>query len=350
VVYELVNNGGGSYTHETLYDFTCSDDGGNPFGGVVMDSGGNLYGTAQHNGAYGAGVVYELVNHGDGSYEFEVIHSFSKGKGGGAFPVGNLVRFKGSLHGVTYGGGGGNCDGGCGAVYRLSKSGGKWVETVLHVFKDRADGHWPNAGVVVDSAGNIYGTTSLGGSLGYGIVFKLSSQGGSVEIPSDESSGSYKETILHSFDGAGDGCYLTSGLIVDSVGNLYGTALMCGDYGDGTVYQLKHSGSKYQFRVILSFNGTNGEYPYNETSNLALDSAGNVYGTAQEGGAHSEGTVFKLAAGSFLYTDLHDFNNDGKDGYSPSGGVSLDSLGELYGTTTLGGSYGYGTVWQIANP
>lgn len=294
-------------------------------------------------------MVYELVNHGGGSYTFGVIHNFTNGKGGG-FPIGDLVRFKGSLYGVTFVGGGGKCrNGGCGTVYRLTRRDGKWFETVLHVFNDQRDGYWPEAGVVLDSSGNIYGTTYGGGSFGRGTVIKLSPQGGSLDAP--ESSSSYRETILHSFEGKAQGCGIFSGVVLDSAGNLYGTASHCGDYRNGAVYQLKRSGSKYGFSVILTFNNINGEYPYDNPGHLAVDSAGNVYGTTEEGGANGEGTVFKLAAGSFLYTDLHDFNYNGTDGYGPEGGVSLDSLGNLYGTTGAGGSNGgYGTVWQIANP
>ncbi len=352
VVYELANNGGGSYTNETLYNFTCGDDGGEPFGGPAMDSAGNLYGTALIGGAYACGVVYELVKHGGGSYKFEVIRAFTGGKGG-SYP-GGLVMFKGSLYGVTTLGGLGGCEKGCGTVYRLTKSGSKWVETVLHEFRYPGDGGLnPVAGVTLDSGGNIYGTTPYGGSFGYGTVFKLSPQGGSFELPA-ESSGSYKETVLHSFGLNAGGCYILSGVVLDSAGNLYGTAESFGEYRDGTVYQLKRSGSKYGFRVILTFNGSNGSSPYDEPGHLAIDSASNIYGTTAYGGAYGDGTAFKLAAGSFLYTDLHDFDNNGTDGYNPYGGVTWDSLGNLYGTASSGGSgaYGteYGTVWQIANP
>jgi uncharacterized repeat protein (TIGR03803 family) len=343
VVFELVNNGGGSYTNTTIYDFTCGDDGARPEGGLVMDSAGNLYGIAAIFGAHGAGVAYELVNQGGGTYTFEVIHAFTGGKDGGD-PTGDLVMFKGSLYGVTYDGGV-NCGNGigCGTVYRLTKSGGKWVETVLHGFNNHGDGYHPYAGVAIDSDGNLYGTT-FGGLFANGTVFKLSPQG----------SGRYKETILHTFDHKdrkADGCDIMSGVVLDSAGDLYGTATECGKDGDGTVYQLKRSGSTYGFKVILTFNGKNGVNPYDETGHLAVDSAGNVYGTAAEGGAYHYGTVFKLAAGSFLYTALHEFNDNGTDGYYPYGGVSLDSLGNLYGTTADGGINGdYGTVWQIANP
>jgi uncharacterized repeat protein (TIGR03803 family) len=344
VVYELVNNGAGSYTNHILHNFTCGDDEGYPYGSVLMDSAGNIYGTTHQSGAYGAGVVYELVNHGGGSYKFEVIHAFSaKGKDGDA-PMGDLGMFKGSLYGITQYGGGGGCENGCGTVYRLTKTGGKWVETVLHLFYNH-----PLAGVTFDSDGNIYGTLYHGGSFRYGTVFKLSPQGGSLAPP--VSSGSYKETVLHTFDGKADGCDIYSGVVLDSVGNLYGTAAGCGEYDDGTVYELRRAGSKYEFRVILTFNGTNGETPYDEHGHLAVDSAGNVYGTVGNGPIdNADGTAFELAAGSFLYTDLHDFHDHGTDGSFPYGGVSLDSLGNLYGTTIEGGSYDGGTVWQISNP
>ena len=121
-------------------------------------------------------------------------------------------------------------------------------------------------------------------------------------------------------------------------------------YGGGTVYQLKRSGGKYDLGIILAFDGTNGSYPYNKSGHVAVDSEGNLYGTAAYGGANGYGTVLNPAAGSFLYTDLHDFDFNGTDGLTPSGGVSLDSLGNLYGTTTVGGSSYCGTVWKIANP
>ncbi len=343
-VYELVKNPGSNYCENNLYKFTCGDDGGFPNGGVAMDSVGNLYGTTYEWGPNGFGVVYELANNGGGSYTFEVLHAFSKGSGG-THPIGDLVLFKGSLYGVTYDGGVNGCNNGgnhgCGTVYRLSKSGSKWIETVLHEFKlnNPNDGKYPFAGVTLDSEGNIYGTTYGGGMQRNGTIFRLSS-------------GSYKETVLRELNGAGNGCRIESGVVLDSAGNLYGTASYCGANNEGTVYQLKHSGSNYGFKVILQFNGPNGVFPYERSGHLAVDSAGNVYGTAYEGGAQQFGfgTVFKLAAGSFLYTDLYNFLSKGLDGDAPKGGVSFDSRGNLYGTTFQGGVYGQGTVWRIANP
>jgi uncharacterized repeat protein (TIGR03803 family) len=344
VVYELVNNGGGSYTNNTLYNFTCGDDGGNPYGGVVEDSDGDLYGTTDEYGAYGVGVVFELVNLSGSTYGYEVLYAFT-GAADGGYPLGDLAWFDGSLYGMTDEGGGGGCRYGCGTVYRLSKKDAGWTETVLHRFSYPHDGYYPDAGVIVDSEGNIYGTTYEGGSFGLGTVFRLAPATGFKSPGVD-----YTETILHSFDGALDGCSLDSGVAMDRNGNLYGTTSECGLNDDGTVYELKRSGGKYVFSVLLQFDYTNGADPYDEPGHVAVDSAGNVYGTAEYGGLYEEGLVFRLAAGTFAYTDLHDFDDNGTDGYYPYGGVSLDSYGNLYGTTFYGGTTAYGTVWEIANP
>jgi len=343
VAYELVNNGGGVYTNTTLYNFTCLDDGGRPESGLVLDSSGNLYGTTSEYGANGAGVVFELVNDGGGTYGYSVIHAFTGIDGN--FPEGDLVWHNGSLYGTTDEGGGGGCYYGCGTVYRLTKTGSSWTHTTLHVFEELHDGNYPSGGVILDSNGNIYGTTEEGGTFYAGTVFRLSPAAG-FRGPGVK----YDETILHSFDAAADGCYVESGLVMDSAGNLYGTADECGVQYDGTVYQLKRSGGKYEFNVLLQFDYTNGEYPYEETGHLAIDSFGNIYGTAERGGANNNGVVFQLAAGTFAYTDLHDFQATANDGSEPYGGVSLDSHGNLYGTTYYGGTFGSGTVWQIANP
>jgi len=345
VVFELVNHGGGIYTNTPLYNFTCLDDGGYPYGGVVEDASGNLYGVASEYGAYGAGVIYELVNEGGGTYSYEVIYTFT-GATDGNFPEGDLVWHDGSLYGVTDEGGGGDCEPGCGVVFRLTNTGSGWTETVLHTFSYfTGDGYYPEAGLTFDSKGNIYGTTEGGGSYGSGIVYRLSPLTG-FHGPGV----TYDETILHNFDGAADGCDLESGVILDKAGNLYGTAAYCGVNYDGTVYQLKRSGGKYEFNVLLQFDYTNGQDSADWTGHLAIDSSGNVYGTAARGGAYDYGLVFQLAAGTWAFTDLHDFDDNGTDGYEPYGGVSLDSHGNLYGTTTYGGTSNDGTVWQITAP
>jgi uncharacterized repeat protein (TIGR03803 family) len=344
VIYELVNNGGGSYTNTTLYNFAGGGkDGCNPYGGLVMDSSGNLYGSAPLDGEYAAGVIYELANSG-GTYTESVIYAF-KGHSDGAFPYGDLAMdAKGRLYGTTYNGAGGNCAFGCGTVFQLTNKSGLWTKKVLHLFKkNKVDGWYPAAGVALDSKGNIYGTTNFGGSAGVGTIFKLSP-------PAKKKTG-YKETILHAFAGANDGCHPYSGVVPDSSGNFYGTTSGCGQFGYGTVYQLAPSGKTYTNNVIFQCNGGQGYWPYENAGFVAVDPSGNVYGTASLGGAYGYGTVFALAGGTFTFTDLHDFEGGGNDGLYPYGGVRLDSAGSLYGTTTGGGSAGgYGAVWQITSP
>jgi uncharacterized repeat protein (TIGR03803 family) len=325
------------YTNETIYSFTCGLDGGYPYGSVTLDADGNLYGVATEYGANDNGTVYELVNDGDFNYTFELLYTFTGGSDGG-YPNGDLLISKDAIYGATYEGGGGGCEYGCGTVFKLTKKHNSWSESVVHVF-NYEDGAYPYAGVIADSKGNLYGTTYEGGGFALGVVYKLSPEGKG-----------YKETVLHSFDGSGDGCDLYSGVVMDSAGNLYGAAEYCGLDYDGTVYQLQPDGKGYSFRVLLAFDYTNGEEPEDDDGHVAVDSAGNVYGTAEYGGAYGYGTVFRLAAPDFVYTDLHDFDDNGTDGYDPEGGVSLDSSGNLYGTTLFGGTDSEGTVWQITSP
>jgi uncharacterized repeat protein (TIGR03803 family) len=344
VVYELVNNGGGSYTNTTLHSFAGgTTDGCYSYGGLLMDPSGNLYGVAAGCGAYNAGVIYELAKSG-GTYMESVIHTF-RGGPDGATPVGSLVMdAKGNLYGTTDQGAGGNCYAGCGTVFQLMHRSDTWTKKVLHSFKNNGvDGWYPEAGVTLDSKDNIYGTTSRGGSYQEGAVFRLS--------PPTKTRKSYQETIIHTFYGGIDGCAPSSGVLFDSSSNLVGATGGCGQYNYGTVYQLMPAGKTYRIDVILQFNGTNGAPPCDWAGDAAIDSSGNVYGVAYGGGAYGAGTVFKLASGSFAYTDLHDFDTNGTDGYLPYGGVSLDSSGSLYGATKVGGlSTNYGTVWQITSP
>ena len=214
-----------------LYSFTDGTDGADPVAGVIRDAAGNLYGTTQIGGdapcggGFGCGTVFKV----DSARNFAVVHSFSGGTDG-IQPLGTLIQDSTSnLYGTTSGGGDPACSSngfGCGTVFKIDSSG---TETVLYSFKGKADGDEPNAGVVSDSAGNLYGTTLLGGNLacgsrlGCGTVFKLDSKG--------------RKTVLHSFSGL-DGAYPYTALIRDSAGNLYGTTSGGGAAGHGTVYKI----------------------------------------------------------------------------------------------------------------
>jgi uncharacterized repeat protein (TIGR03803 family) len=314
-----------------LYTFTGTPDGASPNRGpLVRDAPGNLYGTTESGGASGYGTVFKL----DTTGKETVLYSFTGGTDGGD-PFAGLVRDgEGSLYGTTTYGGDLTCDApyGCGVVFKLDTTG---TETVLHTFSGSGgDGGNPVAGLVRDAAGNLYGTTREGGSggyPGYGTVFKLDKAG--------------DETILHSFTG-GDGEWPYAGVIRDAAGNLYGTTENGGSVY-GTIFKLDRRGKE---SVLHSFAGppADGAQPF---AGLVRDAKVNRYGTTAEGGPLNWGTVFKLDK-SGKETVLHSFTG-AADGGQPWAGLVRDAKGDLYGTTSSGGStgcegYGCGVVFKLA--
>jgi len=295
-----------------------------PRASLVRDSAGNLYGTASEGGTkgcngQGCGTVFKL-NHG----KLIVLHYFD------AFPDGNspwagLVRdWTGNLYGTTLF----DSTSGNGTVFKVDKSG---KETLLFTFNADKSGKNPYSGLVRDSAGNLYGTTSAGGfydtgdcSLGCGTVFKLTP------------SGNY--TVLHRFRGGSDGYKALAGLIRDSAGNLYGTTELGGTSHQGTVFEVSKTGTE---TVLYSFTG--GADGANPRAALVRDSAGNLYGAAPYGG-DGGGTIFKLGSAR-NFTVLHTFT--GADGANPFGGLAMDAGGNLYGTAETGGTSSFGTVFKI---
>jgi uncharacterized repeat protein (TIGR03803 family) len=202
----------------------------------------------------------------------------------------------------------------------------------------------PRAGLVRDSAGNLYGTTWQGGSYGAGTVFKLT--------PPAAGQTAWTETILVNFDST-HGAYPWAGLVRDSAGNLYGTTNGGGAYGSGTVFKVAPPAAGqtgWKHITLVNFNGTNGANPQ---ADLVRNSAGNLYGTTYYGGAYSSGTVFKLtppAAGQTSWTRTTLVNFNATNGAYPAADLVLDSTGHLYGTTTAGGAYSYGTVFKLTPP
>lgn len=308
-----------------LYAFNERVNGCFPSSGLVIDRAGNLYGTTTET-------VYTVNPAG----ELSTIYSAAT-PSQGTDPNGTLaLDSQGNLYGTTANGGNSACQYGvgCGTVFELSASG---AESVLLDLPGGAAGYFPQTGVVRDAEGNLYGTATDGGlfgpcNLGCGIVFKLSPEG--------------VETVLHFFAGGTDGQWPRSGLVIDKEGNLYGVTsfggnLDCGtQFGCGAVYKVSPSGEK---SVVYTFQG--GRDGASPSGSLTMDSAGNLYGTTSSGGdAHNDGTVFKLTP-SGIETILHRFNNT--DGSNPNAGVILDSQGNLYGTTTYGGAFGEGVVFQI---
>jgi uncharacterized repeat protein (TIGR03803 family) len=308
-------------TYNVLHDFgdpQTQNDGANPYAGLIRDSAGNLYGTTQQGGASGLGTVFKL----DTNNNETVLYSFS-GSPDGSGPTGGLVRDSaGNLYGTTEFGGDSSSSG---VVFKLD---GNNNETVLYTFTGGADGRSPFAGLIRDSTGNLYGTTQQGGASGFGTVFKLA--------PNKHL------TVLHPFKGGStDGAFPSAGLIRDSAGNLYGTTEYGGKFDGGTVFKV-HAGTNHE-TVLHSFNGPEGKNPL---GGLVRDSAGNLYGTTEFGGA-SGGVVFKLDAGTNLYHVRHSFTGGQNDGAYPFAGLIRDSAGNLYGTTTKGGPYDFGTVFKV---
>ena len=262
-----------------LHSFTGGDDGKSPYAGVIRDSAGNLYGTTGSGGAGcpspGCGVVYKL----DTARNLTVLYAFTGGADGG-FPTGSLTGDSaGNLYGTTNGGGN-TCN--CGVVFKLDRSGN---ETVLYTFTG-TDGDGPQAGVIRDSAGNLYGTTDFGGTDGYGVVYKVDASG--------------RETVLYDFTDGADGANPYAGVIRDSAGNLYGTTLYGGNVaacpatfftpaGCGVVFKLDTAGNE---TALYSFTGgADGSVP---VAGVIRNPAGILFGTTEQGGTKEVGVVFVL--------------------------------------------------------
>ena len=305
---------------QVLYSFSGKADGANPHGALLQDKQGNLYGTTVQGGSHGYGVVFRLSPDGTQT----PLYSFSGGEDG-HYAYGGLVQDKtGNLFGVTiFGGAYGE-----GNVFRLDSAGNV---KVLHAFAGRPDGSTPESGLTLDNAGNLYGTTPYGG-YGPGTVYKLAPDG--------------TESILHNFaDGAHDGAYPYGGVTMDARGNMYGTTNDGGwdgmQQGPGIVYKLSAHG---KFRVLFHFDaGNNGGYP---AAAPALDASGNLYGTTIAGGAFGEGILYKLAPDG-RFTVLHSFAG-GNDGEYGIGRPVIDVNGTLYGVTQEGGgACDCGTVFSL---
>ena len=322
-----------------------------------------------------------------------VLYNF-QGQTDGADPIAGLVAdAAGNLYGTTSAGGNGSCQGGCGTVFELSPNGdGTWTETQLYSFLGGTDGAFPNAGVVFDQGGNLYGTTIHGGATGDGAVFRLS--------PPSPPGGAWTETILYNFVGSRDGEYCIGGLTFDSAGNLYGAGLYGGRYGGGTVFQLMPAGQgNWSLNVLHSFKGTNdGIDPlgpmivdkagivygmtYDGTAfsltppargqvnwtikalyhfgaiagvgALLHGGSGGLYGTTALGGATNNGTIFQLTPSTqkqpaWMAVTLYEFQG-GNDGGFPLNGLVADGSGNLYGVSTTGGAFNAGTVFRLSPP
>jgi uncharacterized repeat protein (TIGR03803 family) len=318
--------------NETVsYSFTGGIDGANPSAGLIRDAAGNLYGTALFGGAnhcpvgesFGCGTVFKLGTTG----HLTVLYTFV-GTPDGAGPLGLIQDASGNFYGTTDAGGDStNYSSGAGTVFKLDTTN---KERVLYRFTGLSDGYSPQAGMVRDSKGNLFGTTYRGGDptcgyYGCGIVFELDSSG--------------TESVIYTFTGGADGDDPVDALDKDG-SNLAGTTLSGGTYGLGTVFTVDQSGTE---TVLHNFTGKpDGSGP---AANVVRDSKGNLYGTTYGGGDYNLGTVFKIDT-TGKETVVYSFGN-GADGKAPFAGLTLDSAGNLYGTTFEGGDANMGTVFKV---
>ncbi len=316
----------GTNTPTTLVSFTGAN-GVQPEAGVTIDSAGNLYGTTSEGGASNDGTVWEIPKGGS----LTTLASFTAGANGYYPMAGVTLDSSGNLFGTTPSGGDANSDG---TVWEIAH--GTTTLTTLAIFTGGANGKNPYGGVTLDSQGNLYGTTEGGGSGSFGTVWEIAAGTNTIRT-------------IASFSGGADGAYPYDSVTIDSSGNLYGTTNYDGgSASDGTVWEIAHG--THAITPLASFTGPNGANPF---GGVTIDSAGNLFGTTKYGGSASDGVVWNIAHGTSTITALTSFT--GPNGQTPVGGVTIDSIGNVYGTTEYGGSTyssasspGVGTVWEIA--
>jgi uncharacterized repeat protein (TIGR03803 family) len=330
-VFELAPQQDGTWTESVLHTFENNDhDGDAPYGSLVFDAAGNLYGTTSSGGTHFSGVVFELTPKAD-KWEETVLHNFCSWQNcndGGSLTAGVIMDKAGSLYGTAH------------LVFELFHGSDGWRETVIHHFTARRDGGGAESALIFDASGNLYGVAEGGGDCSScGVVFEVMPTQG----------GGWKELVLHRFDPNGKDGVTPAGeaLTMDASGSLYGTTEVGGAFRYGTVYKLTpDSNGPWKETIIHNFKpDAGGSFP----GGLVMDKAGNLYGTAGNGGGSCDcGVVYKLspgAKGKWTYTVLHRFNNI--DGAVPAGNLTLDDKGNLYGGTVLGGTTADGVIFEL---
>ncbi len=366
-----------------------------------MDRAGNLYGAALAGGydgggcsnfyrTPGCGTVFQLSHSGSG-WVLNPLYEFQGGNDSGNPEYSVTLGRDGAIYGVTNDGSGCNTGGECGTAFRLTPPPARcvstpctWRETVLHTFAGGADASLPSSPLIADNAGNLYGTTYEGGAYNWGTVYQLSGSGGN-----------WAESVIYSFNaGQGHGTAIPAGPMgIDPAGNLYGAAACSDNLGCfyGVVWELERSQNGWTLDSLFQFNGGNGYSP----TGVLRDSAGNLYGTTLGDGGNESAAVFELnRSAGYAYTQLYNYGGFGEgytfylamdaagnlygsnsfnnqtfvfkltksqrgwaysvvhtfsqaDGTGPTGNMVFDSNGNLFGASLEGGSYGFGTIWEI---
>lgn len=399
-IVALATQAAHAQTYTVIYNFTGGPDGAMPMAGLTADASGRFYGMANLGGSFGGncgavgcGTVYRISNTGLG-WRLTSLYTF-KGGNDGAYPqtANAVIGNDGTLYSSTYSGGG-TCNGndqGCGIVFKLQPPASvcttavcPWTETILTSFNGE-DGAGPVGTMVIDPSGNLNGVTSAGGLTGGGTVYQLDRSNGWMEnvlfnpygypgsgvvlssagdlfgstfsgldnpgtiyqlIPSGSG---WSGNIIYGFLNGSDGSFPKAGVIFDAEGNLYGATTAGGAGHGGTAFELIPENGGWAFHLLYSFNSpNNGQVVMGPVGSLIMDAAGNLYGTTIGDGANGHGAVFKLSPsnGTWLYTSLHDFTG-GTDGAYPYSNLAFDSNGDLYGTASAGGAFGAGVVFEV---
>jgi uncharacterized repeat protein (TIGR03803 family) len=342
---------------QVLYRFQGNSDGYSPYGNLIWDQAGNLYGTTEYGGTSFYGEVFELSPPAKAESEWKktTLYSFTDTGDGGRPTDGLIFDSKGNLYGTT----GQSDDSGFGNVFQLSPpttKGGAWTESVLYTFQGKADGAYPAGGLISDPQGDFYGTTESS-------VFEVS--------PPAQAGAAWKFKLLYAFKGGKtDGTYSHAGLVRDHAGNLYGTTLWggyegngdCGSIGCGTAFEVTPpaAGGGVWTEEIIHFFGMPGD-GFDPEGGLTLDAKGNLYGTTYSGGAGGGGTAFRLSPPSQSGSEwtegiIHGFAYSLGDGAAPMATMISDTAGNLYGTAYFGGTpcfyngadYGCGVVFELS--
>ncbi len=323
-------------TEKILYAFT-GFAGSSPVGKLIFDAAGNLYGTTTTGGSEsgeGYGVVYELSPAAGGGWTQTVLYTFT-GDSDGSQPLSGLVfDAAGNLYGTTGSGGAF----GYGTVFELSpSSGGFWTEQALYNFSNSADGATPIGPLVFDTAGNLYGTCNSAGLHGQGVIFELTPVVG----------GGWAYSVILAGSQAHGGA-LSGGVVFDDDGNLYATAAISGPFNAGAIYRLRYIAGAWKAAVIYTFQGgADGVAPI---SGLTYRDPGRFYGLTNLGGSFGYGTAFELTSGpdgTWSKSILHNFGGSSTGGMPPIFSLTIGPSGQLYGTTDMGGSSGYGTAFEL---
>ena len=374
-------------TEKVLHSFTGTSDGSLPTSSLTMAPNGNFYGTTS-SGGLGFGTVFQLSPNGTGGFSETTLYSFCPvaGCADGQNPTYSnvILDSQGNLYGTAFGGGAN----GLGVVFELINSGGSWTETVLHSFAGAPDGSNPENGLIMDSAGNLYGIATTGGTgSGKGCVFELSPSAngwtekvlydissthsaltfgptqktiygtsfGTIFELTQNNSGVWVPTVLFTFnsaDAATEGSNPVGTLVPDSAGNLYGTTLAGGANNLGAVFKLTPTVTPPWTETLLYSFGGNAKFGPNAATPIAgivFDSKGNIFGTTKAGGVKNAGTVYELALGAKgVYNEHIVFSFTGDNGAQPKSSLIMDNSGYLYGTTYAGGANAEGTAF-VAN-